>query len=317
MLWLESDRMMSLSISQANVDHWKEELILELKRRADRDPYLDGSQLFDEMLYPDISINHPTIGRRQDLAGITVIDVRNFYRTYYRPNNAVLCIAGNIDLDQTEELVRKYFQGLQRGRELPVLASSDVSEISIANMTETMQGSRASSPAFFLGFRTPEARSLDFYALTIIEYILMRGNSSRLHERLIKREERLASQLSGGIDTRHDQAAFRFFVVSSNELKKERCQKEIFSELNKLKSSLISEKELAKAKNVFKRDYVNQYTTTVDKALFLTHTWLSRIPWNDLATELDNYMNVSPQRIQYATGKYFGQDWILINIPIR
>ncbi len=317
MLWLESDRMMSLSIGQANVDRWKDELILRLKARSDRDPYLDGSLYFDELLYPDIYINHPTVGRRQDLAGITVADVRNFYRTYYRPNNAVLCIAGNIDLDKTEELVRKYFQGLQRGRDLPVLATSDASEINIGNMTETMQSSRASSPAFFLGFRTPKARSEDFYALTIIEYILMRGNSSRLHERLIKREERLASQLSGGIDTRHDQAAFRFFVKSSNELKKERCQKEIFSEINKLKSSLISEKELAKAKNVFKKDYVNQYSTTVDKALFLTHTWLSRFPWNDLATELDKYMNVPPQRITYAMRKYFGQDWILINIPIR
>jgi len=317
MLWLESDRMMSLSINQANLDHWKDELILELKQREDRDPYLNGSLFFDQMLYPDFYINHPTIGRQQDIQGITLADVRDFYRTYYRPNNAVICIAGNIDPGHTEELVRKYFQGLPRGADLPVRAETNESEFGITGMTETVQSDRASSPAFFLGFRIPRARSRDFYAFTIIEYILLRGNSSRLHERLIEREERLASQLSGGIDTRHNQAAFRFFVESSNELKKERCQKEIFSELNKLKSSLISEKELSKAKNVFKRDYVDQYTTTVDKALFLSHAWLSRLPWDKLATELDEYLNVTPQRISFAIGKYFEQGWVMINIKTR
>jgi predicted Zn-dependent peptidase len=317
MLWLESDRMMSLSINQANVGHWKKELDLELRRREDRDPYLNGSQVFDALLYPDFSIGHSTIGEQPDIDDLTAAEARSFYRTYYRPNNAVLCIVGNIDLNRAEDLVRKYFQGLPRGEDLPVHAASNDSDFRIEGITETVESARASSPAFFLGYRIPKARSKDFYALTIIEYIMIRGNSSRLHERLIKREERLASQLFGGIDTRHDQAAFRFFVASSNELKKERCQKEIFSELNKLKSSMVSEKELAKAKSVFKRDYVNQYATTVDKALFLTHSWLSEVPWDELATELDEYLNITPQRIFYTMGKYFDQDRILVNIKTR
>jgi predicted Zn-dependent peptidase len=180
-----------------------------------------------------------------------------------------------------------------------------------------VESALASSPAFFLGYRIPKARTLDFYALTLIEYILMKGNSSRLHERLIKIEERLASQLFGGIDTRHDQAAFRFFVASSNDLKQERCQKEIISEINRLKTSLVSEKELAKTKNVFKRDYVNHYANSGNKALFLAHSWLSEVPWDELPTELDQYMNVTPQRIIFTMRKYFNQDRILINIKTQ
>jgi len=80
---------------------------------------------------------------------------------------------------------------------------------------------------------------------------------------------------------------------------------------------MVSEKELAKAKSVFKRDYVNQYATTVDKALFLTHAWLSEVPWDELPTELDQYLNVTPQRIIYTMGKYFDQNRILVNIKTR
>jgi predicted Zn-dependent peptidase len=316
-LWLESDRMMSLSIDRAGVERIKNDLIDDLRRREDRDPYLYGALTFDAMLYPDFSISHSIFGTRPELDEITVADVREFYITYYRPNNAVLCISGDIDRTRTEELVRKYFQGLPRGKRLPVRpASIDDADQTIKGITQTVESPRASSPAFFLGYRIPGARSEDFHALTIIEYILLRGNSSRLHERLVKREERLASQLAGGIDTRHDQAAFRFFVESSNELKKERCQKEVFSEINRLKSSLISERELAKAKNIFKRDYVNRYATPVDKALFLTHAWLSELPWDDLATELDGYLRVTPQRVMF-TMKYFDENRVLINVKAR
>ncbi len=316
-LWLESDRMMSLSIDQANVDFWKSNLKSGLKMRSGQDPYQNGSRVFDALLYPDYAINHPSLGTRADLDSITVADVRDFYQTYYRPNNAVLCIVGDIELNRTGELVRKYFQGLPRGPDIPPAPTARDSDIKIAGITKTVENLSTSAPGFFLGYRIPKARSDDFYALTLIEYILMRGNSSRLHRRLIKREERLASQLSGGIDIRHDQAAFLFIVFSSNELKKERCQKEIFSEINKLKSSLVSEKELLKAKNVFKRDYVNRYATSVDKTLFLTNAFLSGIPWVELPSELDQYLSVTAPRIMFTMGQYFAQDRILVNIKTR
>ncbi|MGB2907107.1 MAG: pitrilysin family protein [Candidatus Aminicenantaceae bacterium] len=316
-LWLESDRMTSLSINQANVDFWKSTLKSGLKMRSGQDPYQNGSRIFDALLYPDYAINHPPQGTSADLDSITVADVRDFYQTYYRPNNAVLCIVGNIDLNRTDELVRKYFQGLPRGPDVPPAPTARDSDFEITDVTETVDSLSASAPGFFLGYRIPKARSDDFYALTLIEYILMRGNSSRLYQRLIKREERLASQLSGGIDIRHDQAAFLFIVFSSNELKKERCQKEISSEINKLKSSLVSEKELLKAKNVFKRDYVNRYATSADKTLFLTNAFLSGIPWIELSSELDRYLSVTAPRIMYTMGRYFEQDRVLVNIKTR
>lgn len=315
-LWLESDRMTSLSINQANVDFWKSTQKAELRMRESQDPYLSGSRLFDVLLYPEYAISHPSTGTERDLDSLTVSDVRTFYEIYYRPNNAVLCITGNIEPGRTAELVRKYFQGLPRGPSIPPPPTTRSSNYQIEGMTRTMQSPSASTPGFFLGYRIPEARSSDFYALTLIEYLLLRGNSSRLYIRLIKREERLASQLSGGIDIRHDQAAFQFLVFSSNVLKIERSQKEIFSEINKLKSSVVSEEELLKAKNVFKRDYVNRYSTSVDKSLFLTNAFLSGISWAELPLELDKYMDVTARRIMY-TMKYFDQNHVLVNIKTQ
>ncbi len=315
-LWLESDRMTSLSINQANVDFWKSTLQTELKMRESQDPFLEGAQIFDILLYPEYAINHFSLGTQKDLASLSVKDVRDFYEAYYRPNNAVLCITGNIELSRTGNLVRKYFQGLPRGPNISPPLTSRSSDIPDQAMTRTLQNPTAPTPGFFLGYRIPEERSIDYYALTLIEYILMRGNSSRLYQRLIKREERLASQLTGGIDVRHDWAAFQFVVFSSNELKIERSLKEIFSEINKLKSAPVSEKELLKAKNVFKRDYVNRYTTSVDKSLFLTNAFISGIPWAELPTELDRYMSVTARRIMF-TMKYFSQDRVLVHVKTK
>ena len=152
--------------------------------------------------------------------------------------------------------------------------------------------------------------------MTLIEYILFKGTSSRLYKRLLQ-SDRLASQLSGGIEIRGDQAAFRFIVTSSNELKIERSQKEIFSEINKLKTTMISESELFKAKNAFKMEYLERYATTLDKALFLLYSRLSGITWEDLPSEMDKYLAVTPSRIIYTMNRYFKQDRILINVKTR
>ncbi len=315
-LWLESDRMLALTLSPEVIARAKSALIGEIRSRSQRDPYLEGEQLFDKLLFPDLAYGLPERGLEEDLKEISERDVRDFYRTYYRPNNAVLCIVGNIKEPQARELVEKYFGSIPPGKALPSTTGSGQEsreDFGIGHITDSMESPLSTSPAFFLGFRIPGPRSNDFYALSLIEYILMKGNSGRLINRLLKKES-LATRLSGGIDVRGDQAAFRIFVVSSNELKAERCQNEILSEINKLKTGRISEKELQKAKNLLRMDYVSRHTTSVEKALFLIRSHLAGIAWEDLAADLDRYLAVTPTRIFLTMNKYFKEDRILVHV---
>lgn len=313
-LWLEADRMKSLDINTVNVDRAKNSLIEEIHHRKEFDPYRESSIYFEQLLFPDFSYNHPIIGKEADLRNITMEDANDFYSTYYTPNNAILSIVGNFNARTTKELIQKYFGTIPKGKTIPPVMSPKPSETK--GITETHENSLASSPGFHLGYRLAPPHSVDYYPLAVIEYILLRGKSSRLYRRLIKKD-RIAFHLSGGIDKRKDLAAFKIFVTSNNEVIKERSQKAVFSEINKLKSNLISQKELRKVKNMLKMDYISQYSTSMDKAIFLAEVFLSKISLDDLPNELDKYLDVTPSDIIGILNRYFTQDRIILDIKIK
>ena len=111
--------MNSLNLEYSTVEETKNLLIETLKNQNKEDPFRESMLVFDRLLYPDFAYNHPIIGSEEDLKSITVKDVRNFYNTYYKPNNAVLCITGNIDEEDTLNLVRKYFSTIDPSKNVP------------------------------------------------------------------------------------------------------------------------------------------------------------------------------------------------------
>jgi zinc protease len=310
-LWLESDRMKSLQIDASNVDQAKQAILEEISLRKARDPYLQSSWHFDQLLYGNFAFGHPAIGSEDDLKNLTVQDVRDFYKRFYIPNNAVLSIVGNIDRKKTLEDIQKYFETIPEGEPIPPVPLPKSPEKK--SIVESLQIPFAQSPGFHLGYRLSSPSSDDFYVLSIIEYILLRGKSSRLYKRLIKREK-LVLQLNGGIEKRQDQARLKIFVVNNNQFMVQRCKKAIFSELHKLKTSFISEEELKKAKNMFLKDYISQYSTSLPKALFLTETFLSRNIILNPAEEIEKYMAITPKDIIGVTNRYFGIESVILDI---
>ena len=256
---------------------------------------------FDKLLYPNVAYSHPVIGNEADVRNLTVEDVKDFYSTFYTPNNAVLAIAGNIDKAKTEEDIRKYFSTIQKGQNIPLPHSSKLSDKEDPIIAKKFL---VPLPGFHIGYRIASPYSQDFYPLKIIEYILLRGITSRLYKKLIKRS-RIARSLSGSIEKRKELATFKIFVSSSNDLMVERSKRVIFSEINKLKSSLVPEKELRKAKNIFKMDYLNQYATSADKAVFLAEAFLSKKSFDDIPNELDNYLSVDHYSLIRIMRRYF------------
>ncbi len=313
-LWMESDRMLSLALTTPNIERAKISMIEELNNLKLTNPYWEAEDLFNRMAYPDFFYNSPVRGHSDDLREITPEDVRNFYSMYYRPNNAVLCIVGNIDLHKTRELVNRYFLTIPKGPAVPNRPMP--SEQTIVEKSNSLESSLASSPGFMLGYIAPPPRSSDFYPLRLVEYVLFRGNSSRLYNKLIKKE-RVASQLEGGIEVRGEQAVFRIFVLNNNEFMKEESRKNILSEINKLRTTRISEAELQKAKNRLKIDFVKQYATVADRAIYLARSFLEDIPLAELHLELEKYMGVTAARMTWTTNKYLNENQVFVDIKIK
>lgn len=313
-LWLESDRMKSLDINASNVERTKEALIEEIRQRKSTDPYLESSLYFDQLLFSDFAHSHAVFGNEADIRDITVEDVADFYSTYYRPNNAVLSITGNINKPKALQIIRKYFESIPKGDEIdppPLIKFSEKKSIA-----ETFQESLASLPGFYLGYRIVPSSSNDFFPLKIIEYILLHGKSSRLYKKLIK-QDRTAFSLSGGIEERRELAAFKIFIVNNNEIMMDRSKKTALSEINKLKFNLISEKELRKAKNMFRMDYINQFATYQDRAIFLAEAYLIKNNLDDFPGALEKYLGVSPSKVIGMMNRYFTNDNVILNVKIR
>jgi len=306
--------MISLDINPSKVKRARDSLIQEIKQRKLDDPYFESSVLLDQLLYPNNTYSHPVIGSETDLREITIEDVQDFYSRYYIPNNALLCITGNFERRKAIQLVRKYFSSIRPGRPVPFFPEEE--HIISDEIVRNIENYLAPSPGFHLGYRISSPDSPDSYTLGIIEYILLHGKSSRLQKRLIY-GDRLTSHISGGIERKNNLATFKIFVKTNTETLRERSQKSIFDEINKLKSDFISANELSKAKNMFKRDYLDQFATLVDKGIFLAKFHLTRKKNTNFAEDLNNYLTVTPSDIIGIVNRYFTEDRVVLNIKIK
>jgi zinc protease len=291
-LWLESDRMASLSINPANFERAKETLSAEHRQRRTTEPYLDSLFRFDRMVFPDYAYGHPVIGTEEDLRTITEEDVRGFYSTYYVPNNAVLCVSGALDVAKTRELIARYFETIPAGKEIAAPAPPNP-EFPAGGEDVVIRDALVPSSVLHYAYRISRIQPAEHYGLKLLDILMFRGKSSRLYKRLIKKD-RIAMYLSGGIEEKGGLAAFKIFVISNNPVTLDLCRKAIASEIIKLKTSLVSETELAKAKALLKLEYLGRFSTSLTKALFICETRLDGKDPGNMPEEFDRYLRITP-----------------------
>jgi zinc protease len=314
-LWLESDRMKSLEISEATFERARTDLLDDLRQRK-AEPYFDSQLSFDQLIYSDFAHSHSVLGSEEDIRNLTVEDVRNFYAAYFTPNNAVLCITGNFNRQTARELVARYFETIPRGKD--VSQSFEPLVFTRLPVVKTFQDIMASAPAFYLGFRIAPPYSNDFYTLSIVDYVLFRGRSSRLAQKLLGRDNKIAYQASGGIEKRKDRAIYRIFCVVNNLAMTERCQDAIFSELDRLKRGVLSDADLVRYKTMFRQDYLERLSSSMEKAVFLCEASLTLKNFDDLPLELDKYMKVTSNDIIGIVNRYFTADnSIILNVKTK
>jgi zinc protease len=191
-LWLEADRMATLdeALNQAKLDNQREVVKNERRQSNDNQPYGVWVERMLTHLYPaDHPYHHNVIGSMQDLENGTLEDVRAFFRTYYVPNNAVLAIAGDIDIPATRQMVRRYFGGIPRGAEPPPVRSVPLPTRLGEQRREVIQDANAPSPAVYVGFRMPGGRDPQAPAVSLLSTVLATGRSSPLYRSLVRERQ--------------------------------------------------------------------------------------------------------------------------------
>ncbi len=301
-LWLESDRMKSLDLNPAAVERTRTDLIEAHRNRLASDPFFGTFAAFDSLLFPDELYGRPLIGTGAEMRKIPETEILAFHRTYYVPNNAVLVIIGDVDVARTRELVARYFDSIPPGVDVPTpplpsfIRPNDVVVRAVRIETD--------GAGFHMGIRFFPFQSGDVYPLRMLEYLLAEGETSRLRNRLLKKDL-TARHFSVSVDARRSIAAFKFFCLNNNKVMVERSQKAILSEIDKLRANAVSLDELNRAKRRFERDYLDRLSTNLGKALFLIDAVFAGVPLDGLAGELDRYRGVGPSSIQAFVGKFF------------
>jgi predicted Zn-dependent peptidase len=301
-LWLESDRMKSLAITPASIDRTRSELVSEHLNRLASDPYLESFSQFDMLLFPDILYGHPLIGAGPDLAHLSEAVIQAFHGTYYVPNNAVLCIIGNIDIARTRDLVAKYFDTIAPGMDIPSPPQPVFTRENDAVVRRIPIP--AGSSGFHMGFRFFPLQPGDLDCLRILESLLLGGETSRLKGRLL-RHDLTARYLSGGLDVRLSVSTLKLFCLATNAVMIARSEKAILSEVDRLRTNAVSQDELNKARRRFKMDYLDRLSTNLGKSLFLIDAVFSGRGLESLDGELARVLSVTPQALAAFSSKYF------------
>jgi zinc protease len=199
-LWLESDRMGTLleTLDQSKLDNQREVVKNERRERVDNQPYGDWDERVEAALYPDSHpYHHSVIGSMADLSAASIADVKNFFRTYYAPNNAVLVVAGDIDVPQAKTLIRKYFGPIPAGPPVPKLATMTLPPVVGRAQRFVVPDSQAPAPAVYVVYRVPAAKDPRAPAVTLLGDIISNGKSSRLYESLVRKQQ-IAVTVGGG-----------------------------------------------------------------------------------------------------------------------
>ncbi len=245
-LWLESDRMMKLDFNQQSLDVQKKVVVEEFKETSINKPYGDLWHELSALAFRQHPYRWPTIGLvPEHIEEAQLAEVEEFFHNYYKPNNAVLIIAGNIDESSTKASIEKWFGPIPAGKihDKEILAEPPQQAFRSKVLHQTVP-----SDAVYMAFHMPDRRHEDFIVYDLMSDILSGGRSSRLYERLLKGSQ-LYSSVNAYISGTMDPGLFVLEAKLLEGADMEKAKLLIWNELQKLVEEPVGQEELQKVKN--------------------------------------------------------------------
>jgi len=304
-LWLESDRMYRFAIEQISLTTQQGVVIEEKKQSYDNRPYGTFSENMASLAYKVHPYKTTTIGYEADIQAATLEDVKDFFETFYVPNNATLVLVGDIDIENAKSLIEKYFGDIPRGKK-EIIRTFPPEPKRTAQETKTVHD-KIMLEGLFMGYHIPEISHEDMNALDLLSDILSTGRSSRLYERMVYTDQ-VAMQAATMMDSREDPGLFMFIAISSGKASAEDLEKTIYEEIEKIQTNGITEVELEKVKNKFESSFISRLESFFSRAVLLATYEVMQKDANLINTEIENYLSVTTQDIQNVAKKYLNKE---------
>ncbi len=304
-LYLESERMLHLKIDSIGVETQRKVVKEERKQRLDNQPYGKIWEVTFKDAFKVSPYRWMPIGSAQYIDKASIDEFRNFYKTYYVPQNAVLSIAGDIQIDDAKELISKYFSGIPRGTKEMYRPKVDepVQQSQIIDTTyDTIQ-----LPALVEAYHIPAVGTEDYYPISMLTTLLSGGRSSRLYKKLVD-ETQKAVYVGAFPAALENPGLFISLAIANQGVDADELKKLIDQEIDRVKDSVITDEEMEKLRNQVETDYVNQNATDAGIAENLAYYYTIYGNTNAINTELDKLMDVTKEDIKRVADKYLNEN---------
>jgi predicted Zn-dependent peptidase len=302
--WLESDRMLSLAFSEKSLEVQRSVVIEEFKQRYLNQPYGDVWLLLRPMAYKVHPYLWDTIGKEiSHIENAKMDDVRKFFKKFYCPNNAIMVVAGNVEVDEIKRLSEKWFGSIPKGPENKRNLPKEPEQTEARSLTVERD---VPADAIYKAYHICSRYDKEYYAIDLISDVLSQGNSSRLHKILIK-DKKMFSDLHAYVMGDFDKGLFVISGKLSKGITMEQADDAINEELQKIKSELVSIDELTKVKNKIEATHVFGEIDILNKATNLAVSELLGDP-NFINNEVEKYLSVTGEQIQEQANKIFRKE---------
>jgi zinc protease len=307
-LWLESDRMRSLDVSEENLKNQQSVVSEEIRVNVLNQPY----QLFEwidlwQNAFTNWNNSHNGYGDLAEVNAATIEDVRSFFKAFYAPNNAVLTVVGDVDVNEVKKMIEKHFAGISTQ---PAPPAPNLTEPSQTKEKRVSQPDKlANLPALATGYHIPAQNSPDFPAMALLVQILQGDDSSRWYQRLVKEKE-LSLDLTGGLNYFGNEFDYNgpMIMTTRTTYKPGHTVDEILREMDAVIAEVaqkgVTEKELGDAKVRYRSNFYNQLESTFGKAHLLSVLALFRDDPNQINSLLKPFEGVTAEQIKTAAKKY-------------
>lgn len=302
-LWLEADRMGSLNVDDTNFKSERQVVEEERRVRVDNQPYGSIEEDLRAAAFIVHGYHHTPIGSIADLDKATLQDVRDFFNTYYKPNNATLVIVGDFNSDQALAWTHKYFDGIPASAK-PIPRRDTPEPPQTAERIVEKSYSNTPLPAVVIGYKIPARYAADSYPLDLASNVLAGGESSRLYQSLVYKDQ-IAVQSAGFGNFTEDPNLFWAYAIMNPGHSAADGERAVVAVLDGLKDQPVDAKELQKAKNQEISGFILGRDTDEEKAVAIESAAVIGKNPDLVNTELERYLAATPADIQRVAKEYF------------
>lgn len=302
-LWLHAERMGRLVVSEENFENQREVVKEERRQRVENQPYAVAQLTRDTLSQDYAPYRHTVIGSMDDLDAARVDDVRAFYRRHYSPNNAVLAVVGDVTTDQVRALAGEFLGSIPPGPDPDPLPGFPTTPRRDGERSAVVDDPLAQLPLLTLSYGTPPGSHPDHDALSVLAQIFSTGESSRLYQRLVNREEAAVAFIAD-VDRRVGPGTLFFAALPNQGFEVDALRALMDDEIARLQRDGVTERELAKALNQIRSQAVAARSTVENKAALLqSYNLLYGNPF-EANRDLDRLQSVTAEDVRRVARTY-------------